>query len=62
MAVKTLEREHALGDWQNELFRVQCRILDLGTDTAKSAPELRRSLMALRQEIIDFREQSVMRD
>lgn len=35
-----------------ELFRIQCRVLDLGTDTSMSGPELRRKLMDLRQEII----------
>ena len=35
-----------------ELFYVQCRIFDLGTDKEKSADRLRKDLMTLRQEII----------
>jgi hypothetical protein len=54
-----VEREHTVVQFQEELFRVQCRVLDLGTDTALSGPELRRRLMELRQEIIDFRERVV---
>ncbi len=42
---------------ENELFRVQCRILDLGTDNSLSAKELRERLMELRQEIIIARDQ-----
>jgi len=41
----------------DELFRVQCRILTLGTDTSLSAKELREKLMELRTEIIIARDQ-----
>jgi hypothetical protein len=44
-------------DAQDELFHVQCRILDLGTDKSLSAKELRKKLMELRQEIINWRDQ-----
>lgn len=44
--VTTLERKLAA-----ELFRVQCKILDLGT-TKKSADFIRKELMKLREEII----------
>jgi len=39
-----------------ELFRVQCKILDLGT-TTKSADFIRKELMKLREEIILARTQ-----
>jgi hypothetical protein len=54
--------EDALREWHNELFRVQCCVLALGTHTGLSAPELRLNLMALRQEIIEFRERRTFGD
>jgi hypothetical protein len=39
-------------DTDLELFRIQCRILALGTDTRLTAKQLRNELMALRDEII----------
>lgn len=42
--------------YADELFRVQCRILDLATEKSITAKELREELMILREEIIDFRE------
>ncbi len=59
MAVKILEKAHTLAETSDELFRVQCRILDLGTNTGLTARQLRAELMELREEIIEFRELSV---
>jgi hypothetical protein len=42
---------------EDQLFLVQCRILDLGTDKSLSAAELREKLMELRMEIIIMRGQ-----
>ena len=58
MAVKTLEKAHTLAETSNELFRVQCRILDLGTNVGLTAKQLRMELMELREQIIEFRELS----
>jgi hypothetical protein len=40
------------GNADAELFRVQCRVLALGTDTRLTARQLRDELMLLRAEII----------
>jgi hypothetical protein len=47
-----------MSDDDKELFRIQCRILDLGTNTSLSGSQLRRKLMMLRDEIISFRERA----
>lgn len=40
---------------ENELFRIQCLVLDWGTNKDLSAEALRRRLMGLREDIIAFR-------
>jgi hypothetical protein len=42
-------------DTDQELFRVQCRVLALGTDTRLTANQLRDELMQLREEIMQRR-------
>ena len=42
-------------DTDQELFRVQCRVLALGTDTRLTAKQLRDELMQLREEIMQRR-------
>ena len=39
-------------DTDLELFRIQCRVLALGTETRLTAKQLRDELMQLREEII----------
>ena len=51
------EASRAAADTDRELFIIQCRVLNLGTDTRLSAVQLRRALMDLRLEIIARRYQ-----
>ncbi len=56
MPTHILARDRSFQEFRDELFRVQCRILDLGTERGITAKELRQELMVLRDEIIEFRE------